>query len=420
MQSDGKTFGEKTIEHVFDKKNIYHDNEIEGYIQLHHKPRLNSVTGRTELYDNEKQSYVPITDRLANSLVRALKRKGAKITRVKLDELLSSDFSPNFHPFRSYFSTLPQTEGDAHIRAFADRVRVKEPQAFSGVTIKGKQLTNTEWFRECFKRWLIATVAGAIYDKCVNHTVIILAGAQGIGKTMYTRMLLPESLAKYYYNGVINLDDKDTQIVLAECFLILWDEMCATTRTETTKIKEIITKDQIRVRRPYGKYAEVLNRHASIIGSVNDTQLLTDTTGNRRFLIHEVESIDYKTPVDIDKIWAEAYSYCKQGYKHWFDYDEIEQINAYNAKFEQHDELEERLLARYLPGDGRPNEEKMTATDIMDKLYENTNRQYGRNDVIKLGKILKKHGYLSSRNKNQKRYHVLSVTDSIKKQMFDN
>lgn len=384
---------------------------------MYHKPRYNLVTGRVELSENG--GYSPISDRNANSLVRVLKKKGAKVTRNKVDELLNSEYSTDYHPFKEYFGTLPEVKGDSSIRAYAKRVKVKDPDGASGVTLKGKQLTNAEWFQECLKRWLVATVAGAIDDESVNHTVLILSGAQGIGKTIYTRNLLPKVLEKYYYNGVINPDDKDMLIHLAECFLILWDEMCAKNRAESGKIKEIITKDKIRVRRPYGRYAETLNRHASIIGSVNDTELLTDTTGNRRFLIHEVEHIDYRTPENIDELWAEAYSYYKSGYKFWFDHDEISQLNVYNSKFEQQSEVEQRLLAKFVPGDNNPESQRLTATEIMDELYDGTSRQYSRYDVVSLGKILSKHNFTSKRSGNQKKYQVLTVQSSKRQQMFN-
>ena len=354
-----------------------------------------------------------------NSLTRELKKKGAKITRTQVDELLNSDFSTDFHPFKEYFRMLPEATGDANIRAYADRVKVKDPQGASGVTLNGKELTNADWFQECLKRWLIATVAGATDDDIVNHSVLILVGAQGIGKTMYTRKLLPDALGKYYYNGVINPDDKDMLIHLAECFLILWDEMCVTTRGEAGKIKEIITKDKIRVRRPYGRYADTLNRHASIIGSVNNSDLLNDTTGSRRFLIHEVESIDYNSSVKIDDLWAEVYTCYKSGYKHWFDEDEIKQINVYNTKFEQQDEVEQRLIAQFRPNDGSRESLKLTATEIMDMLYQDTNRKYAKRDVRDLGKILKKHGFTSARSGNTTKYQLINVESSIKRKMFN-
>ena len=121
---------------------------------------------------------------------------------------------------------------------------------------------------------------------------------------------------------------------LSECFLINLDELENMNRTEIGTLKEIITKTFIRMRRPYGYNAENLIRRASFMGSVNSSQFLNDPTGSRRFLCFTVEKIKLNHGIDIDKVWTEAYSLYKSGFKFWFDKSEIDEINEMNDQYQ--------------------------------------------------------------------------------------
>tara|TARA_R100001143_G_scaffold63387_1_gene70095 strand:- start:31445 stop:31642 length:198 start_codon:yes stop_codon:yes gene_type:complete len=55
-----------------------------------------------------------------------MENKGAKISVQKLTGLLQSDFVPPFHPFREYFSSLPEWDGADHIAELADQVQTTD------------------------------------------------------------------------------------------------------------------------------------------------------------------------------------------------------------------------------------------------------------------------------------------------------
>lgn len=46
-----------------------------------------------------------------NSIVRDLSNRGAKAPVQKIFGLLESNFVPRYHPFRSYFDSLPAWDG---------------------------------------------------------------------------------------------------------------------------------------------------------------------------------------------------------------------------------------------------------------------------------------------------------------------
>ena len=100
-----------------------------------------------------------------------------------------SDFSETFHPFRSYFEGLAPWDGVTDwIGQLADTVDTTRPA----------------FWRGCLKRWLIAQVAGSMELGVENHTILLLAGGQGLGKTSWLRNLVPPELRDYLFTGNVN------------------------------------------------------------------------------------------------------------------------------------------------------------------------------------------------------------------------
>ena len=60
-------------------------------------------------------------------------------------------------------------------------------------------------------------------------------------------------------------------------------------------------------RRPNASAVESLRRYASFIGTSNHKDLLTDTSGSRRFIGVEVTGvIDVVRPIDYEQLYAQA------------------------------------------------------------------------------------------------------------------
>ncbi|KEO71743.1 VapE domain-containing protein [Anditalea andensis] len=66
------------------------------------------------------------------------------------------------------------------------------------------------------------------------------------------------------------------------------------------------SKSYIKVRHPYDKKPKMEPRRASIWGSTNKAEFLSDVTGSVRWLCFTVIDIDwsYKTVIDIDMVWS--------------------------------------------------------------------------------------------------------------------
>jgi len=78
-------------------------------------------------------------------------------------------------------------------------------------------------------------------------------------------------------------------------------------------------------------------------------QFLKDYGGNRRFLVIPVKTIDYRTPVDHKGVYAQAVQLIEDGFRYWFEGNEIDDINTRNERHRMKDPLEENLYVYFRP-----------------------------------------------------------------------
>ena len=192
---------------------------------------------------------------------------------------------------------------------------------------------------------------------------------------------------------VLNHSNKDTLIHLAECMLINLDELENLNRSEIGSLKEIITKTHIRMRKAYGHNNENMPRRASFAGSVNTAQFLNDTTGSRRFLCFEVEHIEYTHDIDINKVYSQALKLKEEGFRHWFNQEEIKEINQNNEQYQLRSPEEELLLTWFEPAEKNKAQYYFNTTQIANILSTKGGIAITETTVNKIGKALKKHGF---------------------------
>jgi predicted P-loop ATPase len=311
--------------------------------------------------------------------------------------LLNSDFSIPYDPIVDYLDSLPAWDNETdHIKQLAESVKT----------------TNEGFFIKCLYKWLVAMVRSWINTNVVNQTVLVFSGAQGIGKTTWVNNLVPSQLKDYYYSGTINPNNKDTLIHLSECALINLDELENLNRSEIGVLKEIITKGQIRMRRPYGKSAEILPRRASFAGSVNQSQFLNDPTGSRRFLCFEALSFDTQHQINIDLVYSQALALFKSGFIYWFSQDEIKELESNNEQYKSTPMEDELLLQLFEPcNDEEGKCEYLTATDIAGEFNNASNVRVDNGLVNRIGKAATKHNFPRVKKKSIYKYSVKRKTD---------
>lgn len=325
--------------------------------------RFNLITRFPEIrYKGAGKDWQRIDDFKLNSTVRHLKNTGVlHATKTRVGELLESDFSIKVNPVQDYFKHLRFVKGDP-IGDLAATVEVAADPA--------SKSRCTKMFRKYLEKWLVGAVANVfIEDKCANQLCFILAGRQGTFKSTWIRHLCPPALTAYYVEGALDPDNKDSMLATANNFIFNLDDYFAgITSRKINEFKGLLTKNTVKVRRSYARYAEELPKICSFIASSNEAQFLHDPTGNRRFLPFEVARIDIQKALsmDIDQIWSQAYNLFKEGFIYWLDKDDQTELSEYNEQFEvQSNEYE--VLITYLrpPDEGELPEADLTNAEIL-------------------------------------------------------
>ncbi len=354
--------------------------KVENYLTKHFHFRYNEVTGKIEWRSIlGATEFLPISDFQINSLARKLIKADISCSGNFIRNVLLSDFTPVYNPFKKYLENIPIWDGKTdHILQLAGTVST----------------TNDPLWQLCFRKWLIAMVGSLLEDAVTNHTVIVFSGNQGIGKTTWILNLVPQQLKEYCFSGTINPSNKDTLVQLSECMLINLDELENLNRSELGTMKEIITKASIRMRRPYGYSTESMPRRASFAGSVNGKEFLSETTGSRRFLCFEALAIDYHHNVSLEAVYAQAMHLFHNGFQFWFNTADIEAVNKNNEQYRCMAVEEELLLAYFEPCEINDATHFFSTTELVNWFSQTVKMNVTDAAKQKMGKALRAHKFL--------------------------
>lgn len=314
--------------------------EIKSFLDGHIFLRFNEITSRVEYEipaDNtDIHRFMPVNDRIVNSLWSQM----STITRVNIQDMyrvIESDYVPVFNPFKEYLNNLSKPGEQDYIRELAQTVRVKG----------GKQ--EQKLWQLYLKKWLVGMVASWISEDVVNNVILVLIGEQGAYKTTWFNYLLPPPLKQYFYTKTnANRMSKDDILTLAQYALVCCEELDTMRPAELNQLKAAVTMPSIDERAAYAHYHEHRKHIASFCGTGNNTQFLSDPTGNRRWLPFEVESIlsPREHPFHYEGIYAQALSLYTSGFQYWFTKEEIQELNRHNKQFET-PHLEHELVDLY-------------------------------------------------------------------------
>ena len=318
--------------------------EIKSFLDGHVSLRFNEITSRVEYEipaDNtDAHRFIPVNDRIVNSLWSQM----STITRVNIQDMyrvIESDYVPVFNPFKAYLNNLCQS-----VKSVGDRDYIQE--LAQTVRVKGGEQEQMLWHLY-LKKWLVGMVASWISDDVVNNVILVLIGEQGAYKTTWFNYLLPPPLKQYFYTKTnANRMSKDDILTLAQYALVCCEELDTMRPAELNQLKAAVTMPSIDERAAYAHYHEHRKHIASFCGTGNNTQFLSDPTGNRRWLPFEVESIvsPRDHPFHYEGIYSQALALYESGFQYWFTKEEIQELNRHNRQFET-PRLEHELVDLY-------------------------------------------------------------------------
>lgn len=333
-------------------------------------------------------------DRVKNRILLNLMQNDCDIPQDKYNIFVESEeVSPDYDPFSEYFEHLePWDEKTDYVEQIASTIKTND----------------NEHFKSTLMRFLVGTLDCLLEEDNVNDVCLVFQSGQGIGKSRWMRSLLPKKFQKeYLYEGEVDTKNKDHTIYLSQYWFMHLDELEAVQANKIGALKSYITRQRISERKAYGRYKARYIRRASFLGSVNDDKFLSDITGNRRWLIFRTLSINYEHTVNIDGLWAQIFHLWKNGFKHWFDIDEIKIINKINEQYRQMSFEEEMLVLYYEFYKDESKGEFMSAAEVLQSF--NTLMPTIANKMTSrgIGKALTKYSKLSKVKSGITKYFVL-------------
>lgn len=228
---------------------------------------------------------------------------------------------------------------------YLERVRKRNALGVIDKLSNHFRTNDDELFKLYLKNWFVGAVERAYTGK--QNPMLVLDGKQGIGKSWFTKWIAP---AGYYLQSPIKPDTKDCQMNLNNFFVWEVSELGSTTRkADVEALKDFITREFNVVRKPYEPENTKKKVLANFIGTINnEAGFLRDATGNRRFHVITVDSIDFRyQQIPIDDLWSEAAFLYAQGFKTELTPEQQKRRDDMNQQYMYKTHLDE-VLENYL------------------------------------------------------------------------
>lgn len=321
--------------------------------------RYNTVMGYTEYRPNNtgSKSYMPVSERVTNSFAIECRLAGLDVWNNDIQRYVRSSFVPEYNPVSEY---LHQCDGkwDGHdrIREVARRVPTKNPH-----------------WEEWFHTWFLGMVhqwQATSFERYGNQVAPLLISAQGWNKSTFIQSLLPPELQWGYTNQLDVSEKKQTLQAMSQFLLISLDEFNQISPTlQQGFLKNVITLPSVKVKRPYGKHVEQFQRMASFIGATNQTDVLTDPSGSRRFLGVELTGpIDLSGNINHEQLFAQALAELDKRIPYYFNEEQTQEIIASNRRFQQQTPAEQYFYECFEPAQNEEEGTYLTAAAIFARI----------------------------------------------------
>ena len=360
--------------------------------------RHNALSNNLEAkpVDLGNEAFESLTERMHNSMVNRVQEVFPLCFRSKIDSYLFSDEVPSFNPLRGYLAELPAWDGTDRIGELA--ARVSDDALWTRVF--------RTWLRGAVKGWMQGEGGGRaprVFD--CQTAPLLVSERQGLGKSTFCRMLLPECLRMYYSDKFDLSSDSHAEKLLGQFALINMDEFDRYSERQMGVLKNLMQLTDVKMRRPRSRGLSEVRRVAAFIGTSNYSELLADPTGSRRFFCQIVERPIGNAPIDYAQLYAQAVAEIEAGEPTFFSKEEEAEIEAHNAAFYRHSPLAE-AFAKSFAAEGEQLE-WLSPNEIFEILKRESPKALQGISITKLGKELRALGIKKRRVSHGARYAVV-------------
>ena len=350
-----------------------------GFLCRKYDFRYNSVMKCTEYRPKEKDywGYQPVDARVQKRMTLEVQLANIRVSIKDVRNYLESDLLSTYNPIENFlFNCEGKWDGKDHIRALARTVPTDNP-----------------YWEDWFYTWFLAMVdqwRTYSHRKYGNSVAPLLISKQGYNKSTFCRSLVPPEL-QWGYNDNLVLSEK-RQVLQAMCqsLVINLDEFNQISpQVQQGFLKNIIQLPSVKIKPPYGSHVQEFPRMASFIATSNMEDILSDPSGNRRFLGVELTGpINVSQRPNYEQLYAQALSALRAGEKTYFDAEQTRQIMANNRKFEVLSPVDQYFDLYFDLTDDAKQGEYLTAAEIFQELKSHIGSSLKLNSLIAFGRKL--------------------------------
>lgn len=242
------------------------------------------------------------------------------------------------------------------------------------------------------RKTLIAAVARALNPGCKVDTVLILQGAQGVGKSSWFQRLMPNP--EWFDDSLGAANDKDERLKLHQAWFLEWGELERLFRKrDVSQVKAFVSCQVDYLRPPYGRTIKAFKRRSLLVGSTNDDEFLLDATGNRRFWVVPVAHAVPLALLDQERqrIWAAAVHAYRSGESWQLPAELRARAHEEAASFEVSDPWANPVL------NWADDRDDIQVDEILLQALKIELPQQDRSSQMRVAAILKRAGWISRR-----------------------
>lgn len=342
--------------------------------------RYNMVMKYTEYVPKDKEwiGFQAVEPRVQKSLTLEVQLAGINVSIKDVRNFLESNFIKNYNPVEEFlFTCYDNWDGKDHIRALARTVP-----------------TNNPHWEDWFYTWFLAMVeqwhnrTGRQYG---NSVAPLLISQQGYNKSTFCRRLIPPQLQWGYTDNLILSEKKQVLQAMSQCLLINLDEFNQiSAKVQQGFLKNLIQLPNVKYKPPYGSHVQEFPRTASFIATSNMDDILTDPSGNRRFIGIELTGpIDVSVRPNYQQLFAQAEKAIWNGEKTYFDAEETALIMENNRRYQQIDPVMQCFSESFTPTEDENEGTFMTAAAIFSELKAKYGASLEAKSLLSFGRCLK-------------------------------
>ena len=369
-------------------------DDLETCLFVRYDFRFNVLTEYTEYAPKGSSNYELVDQRVLNTLCLVARKNGINCWDKDVSRLLLSQEITDYHPFLDYMDNLPDWDGIDRVSELASRV------------------SDAPLWIEGFHRWMLGMTAQwmAMDVQCANAVAPLLVSTeQGRCKSTFCSILLPTELQRFYIDKFDITSVSGCEQKLSLFGLINMDEFDRYGIRTMATLKNLMQLKKLTFRKSHRAYYSQLPRIASFIGTSNQKELLTDTTGSRRFLCVEVKGkIDCTLP-DYAQLYAQLKTELLNGERYWFTSEEERKIQEHNRMFYKFSPEQDVFFRCFrLPMEGEEGIQ-ISSTEIFCKLQKRFPSAFRGRSVSNMGRMLLAMGVERVRTRTGSYYRVVPL-----------